>query len=735
MDEATTTVTGQGTPTSQVERGAFDAPARDTVDTGTAPDEDFDEARFDRRARLRHQLVPVPVAGLLWGAAKTAHATAPLWPYSTATATGVYFVAAVVWWWRWSGQHPQNRAARRRWVTTVVACGGGWLLWAATAGPGQVLTTLLTVGGTLLMLPYWARASAWQPNDYQTDTDETDDDIDTDDVEPDDDPEPVPPVEPVDTRTATQMHWDLMVACPGGALPGSQLILLEDSGDVETYLIQLVAGHHTTDTATAALLRIASAYGRGTHTVQVTPYPTGDQDKALFRLSKANPLRQVHEFPGVDVVLDISDGNIRAIIGYGNATPVYWEFYLAGWGSKGGAVFGDTGTGKSELLRVLITVAAYCPLLTPIVACPQGGASFPMWMRHGHWPAATAEEILEQARGLAAAHMMRSHINRLNHRDIHVPTPEAPGIVWVIDEIHKMMENKAQADEFFGILDMIEREGRKTAIRAIVGDQDPSALKTFNGMATLRRSLIGAGGQCVTLRLSSNVDVMLPGMKIDPTKLATQFEDGSPAVGLAVRLGDAEPYRNFRIANAAELAAAAPISVIEQAVASQMGRSYTDRFIRALAADADAYLAIRDHDPAVAATLLDANPHLSDAIADALRRRDEADRAAAKAAGGPAALPAAPARKELCAPTPPTFAMPAPPVWTCKERALAVLRSGVTKFGDLMAQATKPDGTQYSETAMREALSELIGDGLARRARDDNGLTLHGHYEAISTAA
>lgn len=663
---------------------------------------DPEEESLERpwRINARRQFVPLPVAALLWGAAEAAHLAPGTWPYGAPAATGVYFVAAVTWWTRWSREHPENRAERRRWAYTVMASGGAWLLWAASTGVGGMATLLLAGGGAALMLPYWTRNSPWCPETT---------------YEPEDLPEPPPLLEPVavvDGRTANQMFWDTVVAPTVPAVSKSRLIDPDITDDYEQYTLQLDSGRQATGSAVAAAAMIASAFGRGLDTVQVIPHPSGEQDKAIVRLAKANPLAVTRFYPGPAQAIDLTGGNIKVLVAYrADGSPVWWTFYLHEWGALGGAVFGDTGSGKSMLLRVLLTSAAYTGLIATIVACPQGGQSYPMWIKHGHWPAADADEIMRQARALAKAHRTRGQINRLRGREVHVPTPDEPMILWVVDEIHKMMEHP-DAAEFYEIADMIEREGRKTCCRMLVADQDPSVPATFHNRMPLRRSLLAA--QCYCLRLGGDVSGMLPGTKLNPTSLPQKWPDGTRAAGLGVVHGEAEMSRVVVLKDQWALAEQAPKIAIERAVAKRMGNDYLERFTRALAEDAVTAAELQVDDPELVAELLRDNPELAAALPAA--QAELTRRAAASAPAASNGQPVAANVRQLFAPGVPVYALPvatpsAPEKWTCLDAVRRALQAGAERYGDIEAKAVRPDGKRYSETAVRNALAELTNLG------------------------
>lgn len=663
------------------------------------------------RARLARQAVPFPVAALLWGATEAAHLNLDVFPLGAPAASAVYLVAAMGYWTAWAKRNPANRAARRLWATTLIGTGTGWVLWASLAGPTPLALGALIAGGGAAMLPYWTRNAAWRPGRRQ--------------------PEPpvlelpelpeAPEVDTVEVETipkfANQLHWETVVAGPNGIPNLRDTYLTEPviSDAIEQYTIQCPPGGRvTTGSILSVAANIAGAYGRSMLDAAVLRHPSGTEDKALIRFARANPLAKAKDFPSPQQALDLTGGNIRCLIGHrADGTEVWWEFYRAHFGTMGGAVFGDTGSGKSFLLRILITAAAYSKLIVPIVSCPQGGASFPMWIKHGHWPATSAKAILEQGRSLLKGHLGRGEVNELRGGEVHVPTPDEPLILWFIDEVHKMNElSDAEAAEFFWIVDAISREGRKTGYRVIVGDQHPSVPKTFRNLMTLRNSLVGAAGQCVTLRLSSNIDTMLPESRIKPETIPSKFPDGTITSGLGALVGDTELCRVCNITNSQQLAENAPAIELDRYTANKMGPAYLERHERLIQARAAIAAEINEYDPKLLAEILAANPDLAAALPAATAARQQAKQGAEQAAQTAAnqhelhiSLPDVPS---LHMPEP----EPEPTTWTCLERVEQVLKAGVTAFGEIHTQATKPNGERYSETAVRDALKELIAQGL-----------------------
>lgn len=659
---------------------------------------------FDTQWKLNlgRQFVPYPVTALLWAGAQVAHVVPEALPVTACT----YLVVAVAWWTVWARKHPESRAQRRRWATTVVLGGGAWLMWAAVHGPTGLSVTALAVGMFTVVTPYWRRNRIPIPPKHRGSTELAV-------LEPPDDAPQIEVVE--DDIPWTVARWIELVASPSGALPGSYLTNHRVEDGVEFYTIQLRSGRETTDTALAAAPRVASALLMSMSQVAIDVHPTGDASKALLMVTGKSPLQNVPAYPGPLAALDLTDGNIRAWIGlFQDGTDLWWDFYRCEWGACGGVVIGGTRSGKSELLKSIITTAVYSKLIVPFLADPQGGQSVPEYARHGHWPATTEGEILRQARALDRALTARSHINGLRGRKLHVPTQQEPILLWVVDECHKVFKAGSEIAE---IADRIAREGGKAGVVLVAASQYPG-LETFGNRDSLRNSLLAGNGVCLRLA-TKDVGGMLPGLQGNPHMIPRKFPDGTPTSGMGYTVGErTTPFRAALVRNPMELAAAAPVLEVERATAGYMGQDYTDRHIRHLVARAELAAELDQHDPELVAAITENDPELAEMLRTVQQRQ-------AKALAAPA-VPAAPTPRPaggvaaLTVPKAPTLQiapLPAPNPGTAVERIYLLLREGVTRKGALV------DRSGYSETQVRNALDELMGVGRVERVS-------HGEYRA-----
>lgn len=421
----------------------------------------------------------------------------------------------------------------------------------------------------------------------------------------------------------------------------------------------------------------------------------------------------------------MTGGNIRTLVGYrSNGTKVWWRWYTRGFGMVGGAAFGATGSGKTELLTALITSTAYTGVMAPVVACPQN-KSYPIWRRYGHWPASNPQEVLAQARALWIAHETRTVLNELYGWDVWQPSPDTPLVPWFVDEIHTMRG----CAEFYQLADDIDRAARVTGIRLVAGDQSPSVPDTFGNKSTLRDSLLA--GQAATFRVNNSISSMVSNLRVDPAKLPLLFPDGTTTAGLGAMVGEGETFRALRMRNLEQLAANAPKVEFEQTTAACMGEIYTNRFVRKEESRAERVAGLAEANPELLAEVARINPELAaripKALADRERRRAQAAKPAAPAQPA-AALP------PLTVPKPPQLQLIQPKpaedkgTWTCLDKVLEALREGVTQFGEIHKRAVGPDGKQYVETTVRNALTRLEAEGRCR----DGG---RGRWEYIAPAA
>ncbi|SBW21087.1 AAA ATPase [Candidatus Protofrankia californiensis] len=584
------------------------------------------------------------------------------------------------------------RTARRRTIRTAGA-GGGWLLLAAVEGAWGWPVAVLWVGGYGLAAPWWYRHRIPVPPPAPLALPA---------------PPPPPVLEVAEPAPQIPALWAQRVGAANRVLAGSYLTNPDMIGPAQAWTAQLNPGVHTTATAIAAAPLIASALGLDIDQVTVDRHPAGGADRALILIVDRanNPLQRLNYHPGPDTVYNPDTGYADVGI-HADETPGRWAFSIPTWGLAGGAIIGGIGSGKSTLITNLATTAAHTRILSLWAGDPQGGQSMPAVIRRATWPARTLDEILLQLRAAAKAIDIRGALNGLRGVELHVPTPQEPGILLILDEIHKIF---VRGSEHAQLASLIAREGRKAAVAIIGADQYPG-LPTFGDDEALRSSMFAKN--LAVLRTASNVAKgMIPGLDLNPRDLPDRFSNGKPTSGLGYLVGQrTAPYRGWFTPQADEWMAAAPQVELDRVTANYIGSDYVDRAARAEAGRAAQARRIAALDPDALATLVAADPSL----AAALKAHRTSEQPPTTAPGWtpprPAALTLAPAPKFG---PPPAAEQPHPNLPDLPElqnpstaAIYRLLLAGVDRKGDLIARSG------LSETQTRNILNALAAAGLA----------------------
>lgn len=647
---------------------------------------------------LRHQAAPLLTLGTLWGAG----AAAADIPGASGPVLLGWTAAAGAGWLARRRRHPAGPGRRQAWRRSLrtAAAGGGWLALATVEGAWGWPAATLWVGGYAMAAPWWARHQIPVPTPPE--------------------PPALPPARPAPMLEVREPEpqipqlWAQRVGATGRILAGSYLTSPTTIGPANAWTIQLNPGVHTTDTARSNTPLIASALSLDIDQVTVDRHPGGGADRAQILIVDAasNPLRRTNPHPGPEIVYDPDTGYGQVGI-YADETPARWAFYIPGWGLAGGYVNGGIGSGKSTLMTNVVTIAAHTRYLSVWAGDPQGGQSMPAVIRRATWPARDLDEILLQLRAAAKAIDIRGALNGLRGVELHIPTPAEPGILLVLDEIHKIF---IRGSEHAKLASLIAREGRKAAVAIIGADQYPG-LPTFGDDEALRSSMFAKN--LAVLRSSSNIAKgLIPGLELNPRDLPDRWPDGTPTSGLGYLVGErTAPWRGWYTPHADAWMAAAPQVDLDRVTAQFIGTDYTDRRARADAARATQARRIADLDPTALAALIAADPTL----ATALRNHRPAPTRPASPPPTPAAaakpvtftIPAAPTlRLPTTPPGPPVPVLPArlrPAVLDTDAgaRIHQLLHAGITRPKELAARA----GVSPSRT--HAVLADLKTAGLA----------------------
>jgi hypothetical protein len=666
-------------------------------------------ARAARRAArnrtgrpLGGHAAPFPVTALLWAAAAAGHA-------APGVANVVAFAApviAVVWWWKWSRRRTrEQRRARYAHALAVTVAAHAWLWWATQAGAGGWRAVALWAGMVAILQPYWARRRIPVP------------------------PETVEPVAVVANPLGVTGKWAERVQAPGGALPGAALTRHQRVVNGDAWDIQLIPGVQTTEDVFKAQCRIVSAFDDLTaDQVILDRHPSGSMAKARLTVIEGHPLNRTMRHPGPEQVL--SEYHDTGYVHFGehpDGQPARWGFFIPGWGLAPGFVVGSIGSGKSKLLLNLATAACHTGHLSVWAACPVGGQSYPDLIRNASWPATDIPEIMLQLEAMVRIIGARGLVNNLRGWDLHVPTRDEPGVLLFLDEFHKLTQGRsAQAKRATFLLSTIAREGRKAAVGIIGADQGFDLDGVFGNDDELRTNL-RIKNLWVGRTPSDVLKGMITGISVNPALLPEFFPDGSPTSGLGYLIGHrTAPSRAWHPGGAADLLNAAPKLELEKVGAQLAGDAYLTRVERALASKAKKAAAVVKMDPALLGQILEANPDLRDALAQAGEYTGDplADLGFAALDVDQAAAEVAEFEGTSFGPAP-RFEYEEPEQVgprNAREAVLDLLRDGPRRKGELM------DLTGYAEATVRGALDDLQTEGRIARPR-------HGIYELAAVAA
>lgn len=679
---------------------ANDAPASPAGDAGVASDRAARSVQLRERRRqvasmpLAGHAAPWPVTALLWAAAAAAHAGGDKGLHIVAVAAPVL---AVVWWWRYSRRCSRAmRRMHRRHALLVSVAAYLWLLWAAAGGAGGWHAAALWAGMYALLQPYWRRRAIPIPPPRQP--------VAAPVVAPEPEPEPEPLPEVV--------KWTTRVTVPGGAAPGSYLTGLEQVRNGRAYTIQLTAGRQTTSQIIAAQAMICSALDLTADGMLIDRHPSGLLSRARLVVIEGNPLNVELTHPGPDKVYNPETG--YAAVGlHPDEEQALWGFYIPGYGLAHGFIIGATGSGKSTLMKNLGTTAAHTGYLSVWAGCPLGGQSFPALLRHAVWPARGVPSIMRQLRAMDKVIKVRGKLNDILDRELHIPTRQEPGVLLILDELHKVTRGHVDFKEAVYLLATIAREGRKAAVGIIGADQTVNLMEAFGNSDVMRTNMWNKN--LAALRVPSTTEVgMIEGLDANPADLPEFFPDGSPTFGLGYLRGlRTAPFRGWWTPNADELLAASPQTELDGVAAAAIGEDYTRRHQLRDQARVEQARELYELDPAVMTAIAEVNPDLAEQLrADLARPRPARP---ARAVGETSRVTSSGTLLVLAGEfePAPTLRLPDPAradTRTSEQRVYDLIASGVTRTGDLQ----KAYGC--GETRMRQLTGALVEAGRIRTA-------------------
>jgi DNA-binding transcriptional ArsR family regulator len=378
---------------------------------------------------------------------------------------------------------------------------------------------------------------------------------------------------PADTAAMTseraQTTWTKRVASQKGPIPGSVLgkvtrvdgKSLAPAGHLGPVVARMgwtaVAELDAVGTSAKTVLsadnaaKIAAAYKTSTINVVLSRDDDQSEHKIRVTVMAENATSDINTYApetwqvskdGCVPVAVCSDGTVPQI-------PI-WQ---PGSGPKHGLVSGDSGSGKSKAVGVILTQACATRRVVPIIADPQGGASLPAWSgrKAGVAPviARSPEEITELFAKLSELATHRENlISSLGIGDWDVDTMwkehGEPVYLVVLDEAHvvltdpEMVEHAAQAAKVW----------RKLGMGLLLVSQTPN-LTELGGNPALRQNLLG--GYVIALRNSGKTaaGMILPSSAPNPNDIpmiiGKQSTQGMCSIAAAAPFGTPTGFARF----------------------------------------------------------------------------------------------------------------------------------------------------------------------------------------------
>jgi hypothetical protein len=377
----------------------------------------------------------------------------------------------------------------RIWVDACLIFGCWWLWWCSSRGMDYTTASLLLVGECALASHWWPRYRKPYP-------------------------EVVRPRG--ESRETIPQAWTRYVSSPRGIYKGVPLTDHEVNKFTEQWTVSLPRdGGTTVDEGYGKLPKLAHALNRRLEDLIWEPHP-GTPSAAILQIVTNSPIKKTVYFKGPRVSTD-KDGTTRIDLGpyadgLGYAT---WRIYSQDsmWG---GFLLGGIGAGKSRAIE-LIAIAARSMGNTVIFYCDgQNGSSSSALDEHVTWSVEAADFGLMLTAIEAAADARQKLLKHDRHRNGFTPSPEFPGILVVLDEMHKLMDNRINAAR----LSNLARETRKVGI-SFIGLSQYSGLDTFGGSGPgepLRSSMLQGNG--LAFKVASRMaGQLMPGLTLDPSKL------------------------------------------------------------------------------------------------------------------------------------------------------------------------------------------------------------------------
>ncbi|MEU8151824.1 hypothetical protein [Nonomuraea sp. NPDC048901] len=422
-----------------------------------------------------------------------------------------------------------------------VAAGVVWAAGAALFGPYGWVAILLWVAGIIMAAPYWM-AVLRRPR-----------------------PSPAAQSAPRNASHSLGAEVTLWQERVVPNHPAFKLTRLEQVKPVPDGYTGIVVGEpgptrYSQMTVVAAVETVASANRVRISQVAIEESDDGDASRARVTVIRSDQnLTSTMWLEDSGAAIDPQTG-IAQVGRFFDLQPAHRQFWTTSGGAQMGVVAGDTGSGKSNHVSALLSLAHRCPLVATALLDPQNGSSQPDWAGRTPIYGEGNEETLENLQMLDFVMLRRADfvahapwVDDLGRERRGKPfllpgDPDMAGMTMLmacVEEL-KFFLDSPFGDAGFELLSTGVRTWRKAGGSLLVVNQN-LGLDNFHNKQSFRSNLL-SGGSLTALRTGSSTDNAMVGLPADPSKLPEYFRNGAKTHGLGYTTGvDRRPSAALRM--------------------------------------------------------------------------------------------------------------------------------------------------------------------------------------------
>lgn len=461
--------------------------------------------------RRRQQLKPLLCIAGLEAAGGLAHAGG-LGVAATVAGLGVGTA-----WWYGRGQDRIDRTVERRYTLGCWLAASGWL-GAAGATGATSHDTLLWTFAPVLAVPWWLHHRL-RPRRHQ----------------------PVSEPLAADWKDEVRTAWNTRIAHSGGPLLGSILLELEEINGGWRAVIELYDG--SSDTAISQMRLIGAKLKLRADEISIEPSPRG-LHQAIILVQPDNPLAETRYWTRPTLNLDTG---VSVIATYADGQAVTYRHWRHGAGPIHTLIAGTTGSGKSELVKLLLAEERHSGVVVSYLFDPQRGQSYSGWKKTVPHFAGNIPDIRKKLHELRRRMYGRNgYLSTIEWRDEKQRLREGIEDFTPLDPRHGLPMLSVTIDEAQTVLAdpvccalVVEMIGmsRKCGIKFRL--ITPVPLQGSLGESQEIKDAV-AGGNVIVLRTANPLSgsAAFNGyMAFDPCELPREWPDGSSTAGLGYVFG------------------------------------------------------------------------------------------------------------------------------------------------------------------------------------------------------